>query len=272
MTTPLLEVDKLVLDGVSAGVGTRLVDEVDLTVSDGEIVGVVGETGSGKSLTTLAVAGLLPRGVRVSSGSIRFQGRELSRLPPRRMRELRGPGIALVCQEPSTAFNPVLTVGQQVVRVLRRHARVSRRNARERAQDWLSALGIEPAVDCLDRYPHQLSGGMLQRVMLAMAASCRPRLLIADEPTAALDSINQSNLLDMLRGMSERLDMAVLLVSHDLGVVSELCGRVAVMRDGRVVEEAPTTKLLREPAHPYTTALLQALPVIDGAHPGATKT
>jgi oligopeptide/dipeptide ABC transporter ATP-binding protein len=244
--------------------GTRVLEDVSFEIEEGEVLGIVGESGSGKSVTALAVMGLLPEPGRVASGGIRFEERELVGLPEREMARLRGARIAMVFQEPMTSLNPVFTVGDQIAEVLRRHRGLGRRAALREASGLLSLVEIPSAERNLAKYPHELSGGQRQRVMIAIALACRPRLLIADEPTTALDATVQAGILDLLRGLRRELGMAVLLITHDLGVVSDFADRVAVMYAGRVVETGPAETLFRAPAHPYTEALLAAIPRLSG--------
>jgi oligopeptide/dipeptide ABC transporter ATP-binding protein len=251
----------LSLTGVSVAFGgVPVVDRLDLSIGAGECVGVVGESGSGKSMTALAIMGLLPEGA-VLSGTVVFEG---SVLDERRRAALRGQKIAMVFQEPMTSLNPVLSVGEQIAEGIRFHQRLDRRAAWARAAELLAMVEIPDAARRLDAYPHQLSGGQRQRVMIAIALSCRPKLLIADEPTTALDATVQAGILDLLRGLRRELGMAVLLITHDLGVVSDFAERVVVMYAGRAVEQGPAADLFARPAHPYTRALLAAIPRMQG--------
>jgi oligopeptide/dipeptide ABC transporter ATP-binding protein len=260
---PLLSVRDLTV--AFAGGGLPVLEGVSFDLAPGEVLGLVGESGSGKSMTALAVMGLLPAGGRVTAGSAVFEGQDLATLPERRLARLRGARLAMVFQEPTTSLNPVFTVGEQIAEVLRRHRRLDRRAARREAAALLARVEIPAAERRLDDYPHQLSGGQRQRVMIAIALACRPRLLIADEPTTALDATVQAGILDLLRGLRADLGMAVLLITHDLGVVAEFADRVAVLYAGRVVETAPAAAALGAPAHPYTAALLAAIPRLGGA-------
>ncbi|MFG1283023.1 ABC transporter ATP-binding protein [Xanthobacter autotrophicus] len=239
---------------------------LSLTVEPGETVALVGESGSGKSLTALALLRLLPERARIAAGEIHFAGRDLARLPDRDLRSVRGRDIAMVFQEPMTSLNPVLSVGQQIIEVVRLHQGISRRAARARAVELLDLVRIPEPHRRVDEFPHELSGGMRQRVMIAIAAACSPRLLIADEPTTALDVTIQAQVLDLLDALRRDLGMALLLITHDLGVVAEWADRVAVMYAGRKVEEAPFEALFAAPRHPYTRGLLQASPRLDAAH------
>ncbi|WAP57962.1 ABC transporter ATP-binding protein [Streptomyces sp. S465] len=242
---------------------TRVVHAVDglsYDIAAGEVLAVVGESGCGKSVTSTAVMGLLPPTARVG-GSIRLGGRELVGADEKELRDLRGREIAMIFQEPMTSLNPVLTIGRQVGEVLRRHQGFGRREARERAVDLLDLVGIPAPAQRARDYPHQLSGGMRQRVMIAIAIACDPAVLIADEPTTALDVTVQAGILEVLQSLRERLGTAIVLITHDLGVVADIADRVLVMYAGRGVEQAPVDELFTAPRHPYTRGLLGAVPV-----------
>jgi len=258
---PLVEVEGLVTT-FPAGAGRRVavVDGVDLAIGRGEVLALVGESGCGKSLTALSIVRLVPRPGRVEAGRVRLAGQVLDGRNPELWRRVRGGAIGMVFQEPMTSLNPVLTVGAQVAEVVRLHERVSRAEARRRARSLFEQVGIPDPAARLDAYPHQLSGGLKQRAMIAMALAARPALLIADEPTTALDVTVQAQILELLRRLGRELGMAVLLITHDLGVVNELADRVAVMYAGRVVEQGTRREILATPRHPYTEALLRALP------------
>ncbi|WP_234053162.1 MULTISPECIES: ABC transporter ATP-binding protein [unclassified Xanthobacter] len=243
------------------------VRDVSLTVEAGETVALVGESGSGKSLTALALLRLLPERARIASGEVLFGGRDLARLGDRELRDVRGRDIAMVFQEPMTALNPVLSVGDQIAEVVRLHQGLSRGAARARAVELLDLVRIPEPQRRVAEYPHELSGGMRQRVMIAIAVACSPRLLIADEPTTALDVTIQAQVLDLLDALRRDLSMGLLLITHDLGVVAEWADRVAVMYAGRKVEEAPFEVLFATPLHPYTRGLLAASPRLEaGQH------
>jgi peptide/nickel transport system ATP-binding protein len=238
----------------------RAVDNVSFVVRRGETLGLVGESGSGKTVTALSIMRLVQPPGRIAGGSIRFEGRDLLALSERDMRRVRGAGIALIFQEPMTALNPVFTIGSQIAEALLVHGETSSSAAARRAVELLRAVGIpEPERRVLD-YPHQLSGGMRQRAMIAIALACRPALIIADEPTTALDVTIQAQVLDLLREMKHKFDLALLLISHDLGIIAQMADNVAVMYAGRIVEQAPVDRLFRDPRHPYTRGLLASIP------------
>lgn len=241
----------------------KAVEDVSFDVDAGEILAIVGESGSGKSVTSLSVMGLLAEPGHVAGGSMEFEGKDLVTLSEREYRELRGNDMAMIFQEPMTSLNPVYRVGKQIVEAIRTHENVSKKEARERAIDMLRKVGIPSPEKRIDDYPHQMSGGMRQRVMIAMALSCNPKLLIADEPTTALDVTIQAQILDLLRRLRDDTGMAVLLITHDLGVVSETADRVVVMYCGQVVEEAEVRTLFDHPMHPYTLGLLKSIPRLE---------
>jgi peptide/nickel transport system ATP-binding protein len=236
------------------------VDDVSFEVRAGETLGLVGESGSGKSVTALSIMRLVQPPGRIAGGAVSFKGRQLLTLPEREMRTIRGAEIALIFQEPMTALNPVFTVGDQIRETLLVHQRVARRDAHARAVDLLESVRIPDAAARVNDYPHQLSGGMRQRVLIALALACRPSLIIADEPTTALDVTIQAEILDLLREMRSAFNLSMLLITHDLGVIAQTADRVAVMRAGRIVEQAPVRDIFHRPEHPYTRALLAAIP------------
>ena len=245
----------------------QAVDGVSFEVAEREVLALVGESGCGKSVTALSLTRLLPSNARVG-GRVLLDGKDLLQLSPAELQRVRGKEVAYVFQEPTTALNPSFTVGFQLRETLRYHEGMSRRDARRRAVELLDTVGIPAPGRRVDEYPHQLSGGMRQRVMIAMAIACGPRLLIADEPTTALDATMQAALMDVLRGLRERLGMTLVLITHDLGVVAEAADRVVVMYAGRKVEEAPVLHLFRDAQHPYTIGLLGALPLpVNGRMP-----
>jgi peptide/nickel transport system ATP-binding protein len=270
---PLLEIDDLrtwffTRDGV-----VRAVDGVSFSVLPGETLAVVGESGCGKSVTALSVLRLIasPPG-RIVSGSIRFAGRDLLALSDAEMRKVRGNEISMIFQEPMTSLNPVLTIGRQIAETLILHQGLDQRAAQERAVAMLRLVHIPEAERRVTQYPHQLSGGMRQRVMIAMALACNPKLLVADEPTTALDVTIQAQILDLLRELKQRIDAAIVLITHDLGVVAEMAQRVIVMYAGRKAEEAPVKALFRRPLHPYTKGLLGSMPRLGASTLGAVET
>ena len=242
----------------------RAVDGVSFDLAAGETLGIVGESGCGKSVTALSILGLIPPQTgKIVKGSVRFDGRELIALSEGEMRELRGHKIAMIFQEPMTSLNPVLTVGTQIAENIVRHWRLPWRGALDRAREMLDLVRIADARRRLDEYPHQLSGGMRQRVMIAMALSCDPQVLIADEPTTALDVTIQAQILDLMLELKEKLGAAIIMITHDLGVIAETAQRVVVMYAGRKVEEAQVDQLFAQPMHPYTRGLMRAIPQID---------
>ena len=263
---PLLDVRGLTAELSLEEGPVRAVDGVSFSVPPGGTVGVVGESGCGKSLTALSVLRLAPDPpVRVVGGEVLFQGKDLLKLPEAELRRVRGHHAAMVFQEPMTSLNPVFTVGEQIGEGVRLHLGASRSQARERAVEMLRQVGIPAPGERVDAYPHQLSGGMRQRVMIAMALACDPALLIADEPTTALDVTIQAQILDLLKRLQAERGMAVMLITHDLGVVAESCDTVVVMYAGRVVERAPVRELFSRPAHPYTAGLLRSIPSLQVA-------
>jgi peptide/nickel transport system ATP-binding protein len=259
--TPLLEIRGLVTEFRTEQGWVRAVDGVSFEIAPRTTLGVVGESGCGKSVTALSIMRLIasPPG-RIAAGSIKYAGRDLLRLRPPEMRAIRGNRIAMIFQEPMTSLNPVFTVGDQVGEAVRLHQHKSRREARQAAIEMFQRVGIPSPEERIDAYPHQLSGGMRQRVMIAMALACKPDLLIADEPTTALDVTIQAQILDLLRSLSRELGMSILLITHDLGVVAETCDEVVVMYAGRVVERARTETLFAAPRHHYTMGLLRSVP------------
>ncbi len=261
---PLLEVDDLGAHFFTREGVVHAVDGVSFSVEASGTLGIVGESGCGKSVTALSIVRLLPEPpARIVSGSIRFDGRELTTLSERELEDVRGRQIAMVFQDPMTALNPTLTIGTQITEVLERHLGLDRGAARRRASELLDEVGIRRARERLDDYPHHFSGGMRQRVVIAMAIACEPRLLIADEPTTALDVTVQAHVLDLLDDLRREHEMAMILITHNMGVVAESADEVAVMYAGQIVEQAPARELFRRAEHPYTEALLAALPDLD---------
>ena len=262
----LLVVEHLTTDfDLGHGRSAPAVDDIGFHVREGETLGLVGESGSGKSVTALSILGLVQPPGRVTRGRVWFKGRDLRQLRESELRRIRGAGISLIFQEPMTALNPVFTIGSQLVETLVVHGRARGRAARTQALELLAAVHMPAPARHLDEYPHQLSGGLRQRALIAMALACRPALVIADEPTTALDVTVQAQILDLLRDMKARFGLSLLLITHDLGIVAGTADRVAVMYAGRIIEEGPVRALLRAPAHPYTRALLASVP---GGAPG----
>jgi peptide/nickel transport system ATP-binding protein len=261
MTAPLLNVEQLAITFPSESERTPVVDRVALSISAGETLALVGESGCGKSITALAIMRLVPRPGRIEPNSrITFEDRNLLSLPVPEMRNVRGSRIGMIFQEPMTSLNPVVAVGDQVMEAVLLHAKISRAEARRRVVDMFATVGIPAPDQRFGAYPHELSGGLKQRVMIAMAMVMRPRLLIADEPTTALDATIRAQILDLIRNLATTTGTAVLLITHDFGVVNEVADRVAVMYAGQIVEEGTRAELLVHPRHPYTQGLLKSIP------------
>ena len=260
MSDPVLVVRDLVTSFPSARGRAAAVDGVSFELAEGEVLALVGESGCGKSVTALSLLRLVPKPGRIESGSIRIAGREVLSLPVSELRRVRGKEAAMIFQEPMTSLSPVVTVGAQVVEALRLHEAIGAAQARRRTTQLFDQVGIPDAESRFDSYPHQLSGGLKQRVMIAMALALRPRLLIADEPTTALDVTIQAQILELMRDLQRELGTAILLITHDLGVVNELADRIAVMYAGRLVEEGTREQVLGDARHPYTRGLLRAVP------------
>ncbi|HEU5095499.1 MAG TPA: ABC transporter ATP-binding protein [Reyranella sp.] len=263
MSTPLLELKQLAVSFATDDGTVRAVDGIDLALQRGRTLGLVGESGCGKSVTSLAVMGLLPPENSKVSGEVRFEGRNLLAIDKRALRDLRGARLAMIFQEPMTSLNPAFTVGNQIVEAIRRHSDASPAEARAKAIEMLRRVRIPSPEKRIDDYPHKLSGGQRQRVMIAMALACGPDLLIADEPTTALDVTIQAQILDLMRGLRRDTGTAIILITHDLGVVAEMADDVAVMYAGQIVERAPVKALFARPEHPYTVGLLGSIPKLD---------
>jgi oligopeptide/dipeptide ABC transporter ATP-binding protein len=259
----LLQVKNLRTSFFTESGAVHAVDNVSFTVRRGEAVALVGESGCGKSVTAMSIMRLVAQPGKITAGSVSFKGRDLASLSEREMRKVRGNDIAMVFQEPMTSLNPVFKIGTQVAEAIRIHQDVSKREAWRMAGEMLALVSIPDPIKRLDDYPHQLSGGMRQRVMIAMALSCDPELLIADEPTTALDVTIQAQIMELLANLQQKLGLAILLITHDLGIVAEFCERVIVMYTGRVVEEASVRDLFANTAHPYTRGLLKSLPSVS---------
>jgi len=262
MREPLVSFNRLSVSFHSDQAPVQAVQEVSFQLRAGQTLGVVGESGCGKSVTAMSLMGLLPKTTaRIDQGEILFQGQDLLKLRPNQMADLRGNQLAMIFQEPMTALNPVLTIGEQLMEPLIRHLGTAPKAAYEQSIALLDEVGLARAEQLMAYYPHQLSGGMLQRVMIAMAIGCRPKLLIADEPTTALDVTVQAQILSLLRQQSQKNQMAMMLITHDLGVIAQMADHVVVMYAGRIVEQGPTRDVLRRPLHPYTQGLMASRPV-----------
>ncbi|KGX93998.1 peptide ABC transporter ATP-binding protein [Pontibacillus halophilus JSM 076056 = DSM 19796] len=262
-STPLLEVKDLSTSFFTDEGRVPAVDHVNFTIHEGEILGVVGESGCGKSVTSLSIMGLIPSPPgKIENGEILFQGKDLVKTKEKDMRSLRGNDIAMIFQEPMTSLNPLFTIGNQLVEAIKTHNKWSTKKAKERAIEMLQLVGLPRAKELLNEYPHQLSGGMRQRVMIAMAMICDPKLLIADEPTTALDVTIQKQILKLMKSLNDKLKTSIMLVTHDLGVVAEVCDRLIVMYAGKVVEQGTVETIFANPQHPYTQGLLASVPDI----------
>ena len=263
MSAPLLEVRHLRVEFATRHATLVALDDVSFNIAPGEILGVVGESGAGKSLTGAAIIGLLDAPGRIAAGEIYFDGRRIDNLPPEAMRRLRGRQIGAIFQDPLTSLNPLYTVGQQLVETIRTHLALDAAQARRRAIALLEETGIQAAAQRIDQYPHQFSGGMRQRVVIALALAAQPRLIVADEPTTALDVSVQAQIIALLRRLCKDHGAAVMLITHDMGVIAETCDRVAVMYAGRIAEIGPVHDVVHVPAHPYTVGLMGSIPALD---------
>ncbi|MGD8191363.1 ABC transporter ATP-binding protein [Brevibacillus ginsengisoli] len=264
MTKTVLECNNLKTYFFTEAGIVKAVDDVSIRVKEGETVGVIGESGCGKSVTAMSFMRLVstPPG-KIVDGEILFEGQDLLKIQDKEMRRLRGNDIAMIFQEPMSSLNPVLTIGEQIMEPLMEHQLLSKKEARKTAIKLIEKVGIPRADEIVDAYPHELSGGMLQRIMIAIALSCNPKMLIADEPTTALDVTIQAQILDLLRKVKDEFQTSILLITHDLGVVAEMADYVVVMYAGKVIEEAPVIDLFRKPKHPYTQGLMKSKPVIN---------
>jgi peptide/nickel transport system ATP-binding protein len=263
MSPPLVEVRELVVEFPTRHGTLRALDRVSLSIAPGEILGVVGESGAGKSLTGAAIIGLLPPPGRIAGGEIRLAGERIDHLPEERMRHIRGRRIGAIFQDPLTSLNPLYTIGRQLTETILAHLPVSADEARRRAVALLRETGIPAPEQRLAQYPHQFSGGMRQRVVIALALAAEPQLIVADEPTTALDVSIQAQIIELLKRICRERGAAVMLVTHDMGVIAETCDRVAVMYAGRVAESGPVAEVIHRPAHPYTAGLMGAIPTMD---------
>jgi peptide/nickel transport system ATP-binding protein len=263
MATPLLEVRNLKVEFPGRRGTLLALDDISFDISPGEILGVVGESGAGKSLTGAAIIGLLEPPGRIASGEIRFEGQRIDKLPYEQMRAIRGRKIGAIFQDPLTSLNPLYTVGRQLTETIQTHLPVGAEEARQRAIRLLQETGIPAAEARIDQYPHQFSGGMRQRVVIALALAAEPKLIVADEPTTALDVSIQAQIISLLKRLCKEHGAAVMLVTHDMGVIAETCDRVAVMYAGRIVEIGPVRDVIHAPAHPYTAGLMGSIPAMD---------
>ncbi|HEX6922225.1 MAG TPA: ABC transporter ATP-binding protein [Bacillales bacterium] len=260
MTDSVLEVKGLKTSFFTDDGEVPAVNNIDFHVDPGEILGIVGESGCGKSVTSLSVMGLVPSPGKIVGGNIRFKDEELTKASERRMRQIRGNEVAMIFQEPMTSLNPVFTIGEQLIEGIRLHNKISKKEAKKQAVNILKTVGMPRAEKLVEEYPHQLSGGMRQRVMIAMAMACEPEVLIADEPTTALDVTIQAQILDLMKRLNKELNTSIILITHDLGVVAEVCDRLVVMYAGKVVEEGTTRSIFKNPQHPYTEGLIESVP------------
>ncbi|HTL11583.1 MAG TPA: ABC transporter ATP-binding protein [Bdellovibrionota bacterium] len=269
---PILQVRNLSTSFFTEEGEVRAVDDVSFSVKAGSTLGVVGESGCGKSVTSLSIMRLVPTPPgKIMAGEILYSGRDLLKVSPADMRKIRGDEISMIFQEPMTSLNPVFTIGNQIVEAIRLHQDLSQEAAEAKAVDMLRLVGIPAPEKRIKDYPHQLSGGMRQRVMIAMALSCNPKVLIADEPTTALDVTIQAQILDLLRSLQEKVGLGIILITHDLGVVAEMADEVVVMYAGRVVEHAPVDEIFEKPKHPYTRGLLRSIPSLTPRGPGGAR-
>lgn len=265
MSAPLLQVSQLAVRFDTDEGPVHAVNDISFTLREGEALAIVGESGSGKSVTALSIMGLVPCPPgHIDGGSVQYRGRELLGAPEGELRRIRGREIAMIYQDPMTSLNPGLTVGRQLTDVIRHHLGLDRRQATERAVELLALVGIPNAAGRLGEHPHQFSGGQRQRILIAMALSCEPAVLIADEPTTALDVTVQAQIIELVKDLRERLGMAIVWITHDLGVIAGLVDKVAVMYSGYAVEQAPVRELFAQPSHPYTVGLLRSLPTLGG--------
>lgn len=260
MAKEVLNVKDLAVQFKSKKSTLTVVEDINFSVKEGETLGIVGESGSGKSISSLSIMGLLPSSGEVKSGSIMFKGKDLTKLTKNQMQKIRGNEIAMIFQEPMTSLNPAFRIGNQIMEPLMIHEKLSKSEARKKAIELLKLVEIPESEQRIDAYPHELSGGMRQRVMIAIALACNPEILIADEPTTALDVTIQAQILEIMKKLKDDHNTAVILISHDLGVIAEMCDRVVVMYAGRIVEEGPAVDIFTNPQHPYTKGLLKSIP------------
>ncbi len=263
MNKTLLDIQNLKVSFFTPAGEVRAVDGISYTLNAGEVIGIVGESGSGKSVSSYAVMRLIDPPGRIKEGKIMFNGMDLTQADEKTMQSIRGNEISMIFQDPMTSLNPVFRVGNQIIEAILKHQDVSRKEARQQAIEMLRLVGIPGPEKRIDQYPHEFSGGMRQRAMIAMALSCRPKLLIADEPTTALDVTIQAQILELMKELKQKINMAIILITHDLGIISDLCDRVIVMYAGKIVEEASIDDIFYNPKHPYTSGLLNSIPKLD---------
>lgn len=261
----LLEIENLSVTFGSKEKAVKVIEGLNFCVNKGETLGIVGESGSGKSVTSLAVMGLLPANNAHIGGSIQFEGTDLLKLSPEQMRDVRGNKISMIFQEPMTSLNPLHTCGQQIMEPILLHQHKSKEEAKKRALELLTLCGIPAPEQRFNEYPHQMSGGMRQRIMIAMALACDPQLLIADEPTTALDVTIQAQIMELLKELKQKTNMSIMMITHDLGIVADSCDRVVILYTGQIMEMAPVGQLFSDPQHPYTKGLMKAIPRLDKA-------
>ena len=271
MNDTLLEVQGLSTQFVTSDGIVEAVNDIRFSLKKGEVFGLVGESGCGKSVTVLSLLRLLPKHITHSSGSVRYRGQDLLQLNERELQQIRGNKISMIFQDPMTSLNPYMRISEQINESMRVHQKLSRKQARTRCLELLQAVGIKDAAKRMDSYPHEFSGGMRQRVMIAMALACEPEIIIADEPTTALDVSVQIQILDVLQELAQSLGTAVIFITHDLGVVANMCDRVAVMYAGRIIETAPVERLFAHPTHPYTRGLLDSVVQLYEKHKGKLR-
>ena len=271
MSKELLNVNELRTSFFTHVGEVKAVRGISFQLDQGQVMGIVGESGSGKSVTSLSIMGLLQNPGKIVGGSIEFNGEDLLTCSKSRMRSIRGKDIAMIFQDPMTSLNPVYTVGNQIIEMIRAHENLSKSEAREHAIEMLRLVGIPSPEKRIDNYPHEFSGGMRQRAMIAMALACKPRLLIADEPTTALDVTIQAQILKLIKDLNKELDMTTILITHDLGVVATLCDKIAVMYGGLIMEEGSAEQIFYNPTHPYTMGLLDSIPRVDGGSSARLK-
>lgn len=260
MNEPILEIKGLKTHFLTDNGQIPAVNGVDFYLNKGEILGIVGESGCGKSVTSLSIMQLIQKPGKIVGGEILFKGEDLVKFPEKKMRGIRGNKIGMIFQEPMTSLNPVFKIGNQLIEAILIHEKITKSQARERAINMLKLVGLPRAEELIDEYPHQLSGGMRQRVMIAMAMVCKPEVLIADEPTTALDVTIQAQILELMKKLNKEMGTSIIMITHDLGVVAEMCDRIAVMYSGKVVEEGDTKNLFKNPQHPYTKGLIESVP------------